>query len=370
MKFKSIVLDRMDRTELRVYGFVKIGMKGKERESKFGKKFRPPQKLDHFRITLTHKDKDENYVINKDLMAKLDKYKDDDGYDIAKYLRDNEGNPQAESKLLDIFPDLTKEEINEVKQYNRDNFGTGMPEHVPKGRFMAQYYKDKGWEYKPPPAHDPGHRELNKYKEAEKAYYKEYGAPMTLGEYERNYFMDKGWTHLDEMRDLRSSDEEGYKKWLKEAPVYRERADEAIKSYTDKFGYEPVVTQVAENIGDWTIPGLYVARNWNELSTADKAINIAVDVVFLAAIFRLPKVTVGGFKIVKARIAPRCVKIIDNISDRLSQSIRAGDSILVRQEARNMIKLGESMRKVDIPGGDSLIRRGMKYWRKQMILSQ
>ena len=58
-------------------GKIKIGRLGEPRESKGGKTWRPPIKLDHFVITKTERDHDGDLVIDKDLMGALPK--DPDG---------------------------------------------------------------------------------------------------------------------------------------------------------------------------------------------------------------------------------------------------------------------------------------------------
>ena len=54
-------------------GFIKIGKKGKMITSKNGKEFRPPQKLTHFQLVTTEKDKNDNYIIDVDLQNKIKK---------------------------------------------------------------------------------------------------------------------------------------------------------------------------------------------------------------------------------------------------------------------------------------------------------
>ena len=54
-------------------GKIKIGMKGEVRESKGGKSFQPPQKLDHFIITTMERGDDGNFAADTDLMADLAK---------------------------------------------------------------------------------------------------------------------------------------------------------------------------------------------------------------------------------------------------------------------------------------------------------
>lgn len=52
-------------------GKIKIGGKGRETTTKSGKKMRLPVKYDHFVITKTTKDSDDNFEVDKDLMAQL-----------------------------------------------------------------------------------------------------------------------------------------------------------------------------------------------------------------------------------------------------------------------------------------------------------
>ena len=54
-------------------GKIKMGMKGKEIESKQGNKFRPPQKLDHFIITTMERTEDGDLVADDGLMEILKK---------------------------------------------------------------------------------------------------------------------------------------------------------------------------------------------------------------------------------------------------------------------------------------------------------
>lgn len=65
-------------------GKIKMGMKGKEIESKQGKKFRPPMKLNHFIITTMERTEDGDLVADDSLMEILKKS------DAAR--KDNDGN--------------------------------------------------------------------------------------------------------------------------------------------------------------------------------------------------------------------------------------------------------------------------------------
>ena len=69
------------------HGKIKAGVKGKEITSQGGKKFRPPQKLNHYIITTTERDSNGDYVVDHDLMDRLSEDYDavcnDDGYIIG-----------------------------------------------------------------------------------------------------------------------------------------------------------------------------------------------------------------------------------------------------------------------------------------------
>ncbi|MFH1152655.1 MAG: hypothetical protein V1793_02470 [Pseudomonadota bacterium] len=59
------------RPRLSEAGKIKIGIKGQQRTSSQGKDFRPPEKLDHFIIVTTERDKDGNYIPDITLMTLL-----------------------------------------------------------------------------------------------------------------------------------------------------------------------------------------------------------------------------------------------------------------------------------------------------------
>lgn len=52
-------------------GKIKIGMLGDLRESKGGKKFRLPKKLDHFIVTTTDKGNDGNFILDQSVMKAI-----------------------------------------------------------------------------------------------------------------------------------------------------------------------------------------------------------------------------------------------------------------------------------------------------------
>jgi len=52
-------------------GKIKIGKKGAEVESKEGRKFRQPMRLDHFIITTTEKDENGDFIEDVELMDKI-----------------------------------------------------------------------------------------------------------------------------------------------------------------------------------------------------------------------------------------------------------------------------------------------------------
>lgn len=57
--------------QLNEAGKIKIGEKGKMITSSKGNEFRPPKKLDHFRLTTTEKNEDGDYIIDKKLTQKI-----------------------------------------------------------------------------------------------------------------------------------------------------------------------------------------------------------------------------------------------------------------------------------------------------------
>jgi hypothetical protein len=52
-------------------GRIKLGMKGVMKKSQAGNDYQPPKKLDHFIVTTNERGEDDNFVIDKPIMAKL-----------------------------------------------------------------------------------------------------------------------------------------------------------------------------------------------------------------------------------------------------------------------------------------------------------
>ena len=301
-------------------------------------------------------------------LADISKYKTADGYDLAKYLRNN---PGQEQKIIDAG--WGTEEIAEAQKFNYEYLGVGVPERIDRDKFIADYYKEKGWKFdlqsiiapnalgavagvlKPTPNFKP-------YQEANEAYNKIYAPPMSLAEFQRNYFDDKDWPIVEDIKGTNGRilgvDEYTFRKTLL-SPESAHKA-EATKEYIKKFGYEPIVQQVVENVFDMAVPGYYVSTNWNNLSTPAKAINIAIDVVFIGMLFGKPLVGVtrAAYRTISRELGGAGVEVLDKLSSRLARGIAANDRVVVRAEARNMVKLGEEMQARGIAGGDSLIARG------------
>ena len=211
------------------------------------------------------------------LLASLDKpvYKNKENYDVAKFIRDN---PQKEKELLILFE---QKDIAQAKEFNKEYLGVGVVQHIPRRDFIQQYFDAKKWNYKLHRgiATDKELRDYDRHLlEANKKYEAQYAPTVSHKNFIANYFAEKGW----ETKIHRGVAPQ------KEINIYDKHLSEATHAYIDKFGVEPVITQGLTKVADMVIPGFYVARAWKELSAPERALNIALDALFIGIIFAKP----------------------------------------------------------------------------------
>lgn len=281
-------------------------------------------------------------------LSKLEGYKEGDGYQMARYLRDT--GDEATLKTLGV----TDAEIAELKKHNYEYLGTDAPERVDKKTFIKDYFESKGWKYVTRGTAF-GAEDLEHIDAANAAYDEKYSPPMTLDQYQLNYFQDKGWdtTTPAELEASGRLDN-------KTIAEYYKHQDEATKEYARLFGTQEVISQGIEKMADLVIPGAYLARNWNELSATDKAVNIAIDVIFVATLFGpgASRAARGAYNVTKRSVGEAGTQVIDKMATRLRAGVEANDVVKVVTEGRNMIKVGQAMKAANIPGGEALIERG------------
>lgn len=259
-------------------------------------------------------------------------------YDIAKYLRDNQDAPSADKELETIF---TPEDIKQAKEYNYRYLGIGAPDYKSWDKFQKDYFKEQGWK-------TTGITDVNEYKDrlniAHKEYDKIYAAPMTWYEYKSNYFEDKGWNLST--KAVHENPDDYYKK-----------ASEARQSYISKFGTAPIVIETLNEISDIAVPGYYVTRQWQTLSPAEKAINIAIDTVFVAAILGMP--LKAPLRALNKVVVKPTARTMENLANRIAIGVSRGESKIIEPLAREMIKTGNKLRNLgQIRAGDTMIQKG------------
>jgi len=344
------------------------------------------EKLIQSYVKLTEDNKDNT------LRRSLAPYKTDEGgYDLAKYLRDN---PGTESSLRDFG--FSKADIDKSKEYNKNVLGVGWKKWE-RSDFIERYFRAKGWEYSPATAFvgagsdfitDEKQRKFaERIEEANKAYQRDYGVKNTYAEFERAYFHDKGWIHPDDIptyfeeRDIDinpaalpvpGQDMKEYnravaaysemsKKELaelqKQTANFTQRQMEALDEYIKRFGVEPVINQSLTNVADFVVPGYYVSRNWTKLSTTEKAVNIAIDVLFVGSLFAKP--AAAGFRQVGRVIGETSAKGLNAVANRIAEAVRAGDVARVRAIGQSMVEAGSKLTgKLTGTVGNSLVRNG------------
>lgn len=248
--------------------------------AKFETELKEQQKKESDSNTLTN---EQLYLIEKEVQKqqekqyldlstdinKLKDYKSGDGYDIARYLRNNPGDTET---LLNAG--FKESDIKEASKFNREVFGVGIESYVGKRDFVIQYFKDKGWEYNkerldisnPVELREelerlyPNAKDLKyitpysmavaiynaQIKEAENAYQERHPAPkMDVYQYVEEYFKDRGWDYR--YKDIKKDTDA-----ITIIPIgpaanklYLERVKEARNSYTDKYGKGAFVSSVA-----------------------------------------------------------------------------------------------------------------------------
>lgn len=304
----------------------------------------------------------------------IDRYRLPDGsYNLAKMLREDQ-RYSFEQNLKDVF---SKDAIDKAKEYNKNTLGVGW-EKRDRQDYIERYFRAKGWDYLDPATAFVGvgsginDKTQNEYSqriiEASEAYQRDYGVKNTYAEFERAYYQDKGWIHPDEYSTLAGKTitgddgkpiriptenelkEKGFrltedfienKVRVGTRKTNLERRDQALSAYVDRFGVEPIINQSLTNVADFVIPGYYVTKNWNTLTTPEKAVNIAVDVLFVASIFGKP--AAAGFRQLGKYIGESSAKGLNAVANRVSAAIKSGDVVRVRALGQSMIESGTKL---------------------------
>lgn len=282
------------------------------------------------------------------LIKDLKPYQDGEHYDLAKYLRNN---PSKADELVKAGV-FEQADIKQATEYNQKYLGVGAPEYIPRNEFIRNYYKDKGWEYH---AIHTNATDIKRTEEAFAEWEKTYRPQITLAEFQRAYFADKGWEYKPSMPVFGASFEEKGKQ-VQQTLEQGVKLAEATKAYTDKYGALPVVKQAINNIADFTIPGLYLAKNWKQLDAGAKAVNIAIDVAFVGLIFARP-ISAGVRTVFRGTFGTTGERVVTNRLAAIRQAIKKGDAIAIRQEAQAMKVAGQQMQKRKIVGAENVIKK-------------
>ncbi len=289
------------------------------------------------------------------ILSQMDtaRYKKESGYDLAAFLRDNPGQEQA-IKDTGAFTFVA---VEEAKQFNKKYLGVGLPDlTISRSEFIDSYFKEQGWKRYP-------HRALATTAElknfdkqldaANDAYALKYGAPMTVDQFDANYFADKGWDH-DINRGSASTTQ------LK---TYDTRLTEATDAYIKKFGWEPVIQSACGKIADLIVPGVWL-RDVKGMSTSEIALAAGIDALFLGIVMGKPlagvaRVAAKPGKIVFGAIAKTYGKAGDalaKIGEDAAQAVKKGQVNTLIEKANQLRVAGEAMRAQGLPGADRLIR--------------
>lgn len=121
------------------------------------------------------------------------------------------------------------------------------------------------------------------------------------------------------------------------------------------------------NMGEWVIPGLYLARHWDDLSTAEKGINVAIDLLFVgtvlgksagAAARAYTKASAVAATATTGRIT---VEKVERLLAKLRTAIKSGKASTIKNTARELHNFGNVMVTRRIPGGAEIRALGKVY---------
>jgi len=218
--------------------------------------------------------------------------------DIAGYLRDN---PNDELTLK--IAGFTGGDIKEAKQYNRLYYGIGAPDYVPLPEFTEQYFKDNKWNYN---LHRgaASNDEVAEYdahlREARAEHEQTYKTEQSLDQHAQQYFERKGWNYDINRGVADTKDIQEYDMHLREATAdFTQRY--GMRYFWEKKGAEAV--ELAER----TIPIYGTAKYWNEMTPAEKVINVGLDAWSIAMILTGASGMVRGGVSAKAALSKAVV---------------------------------------------------------------
>lgn len=297
----------------------------------------------------------------------------ENAYDIAKFLRDNPDKAEVLKKA-----NYKETDIAEAKKFNNSYLGTDALPHIDRTTFIDKYLKEKGYPERPDinTTSPSKMREYDKvWVEAMQAYDAKYAPPMTIDQFVKNYFADKGW-------------DSDYSKVVSATPThqtmsqkqYNDRQSEAVAAYTQKYGYEPIVSQAAGKAADLLVPYSWI-RDTSQMSDSEIVLNAVLDTTLLLMIVGKPigAVTKGmGRGIAKglSAVADMPLKsgegvavgslrdvfgkgseLITKASDDVSRAIARSDIEGTRLAASKLRDVGEAMKAARIEGGDLIAQR-------------
>lgn len=275
---------------------------------------------------------------------KLSNYQDEEGnYRVAKYLRDNPNDYQT---LIDA--NFKQTDIDKAEDFNRINFGIGAPELMTEREYIKQYFKDNNWKYVTRGT-ITSVKDLERLEQAKEAYDKNQAPTVSLQQYQANIFNDNGWKILD-LKTLKPTPEDD-----KRLAEFNKRTRLVTDEYAKKFGSNQVLSQGVTNLADFVIPGLYLTKNWEKLPDSDRALNIAIDAVFVATLFGRPISSSVRSVLVKSYGVGS--KLIEKTATNIAQATNRANVQALRQEAMILKKLGESMKLRGIAGADNIINK-------------
>lgn len=280
-------------------------------------------------------------------IAKLEnnRYQDSEGkYRIARYLRDN---PNDKQTLINAG--FTNNDIKQAQTFNLKNFGVGAEKQLSEREFTKQYFAERGWKYVTRGT-ITSTKDLERLELASKAYDKKYSATVTLDQYQVNVFEDKGWEIVNPYELTSSAEDE--KRWAN----YLRRTRQVTKEYESIFGTHAINKQATEKVTD-LVPGVYLAKNWNKLSDTEKAINIAIDTIFVTAILGKPLTSVT--RTVLTRAYGTGSKLIEQSAQKVAMSFRKASMTSLRNDGVVIEQLGRAMKTKGISGADNLIQKGI-----------
>ena len=117
------------------------------------------------------------------------------------------------------------------------------------------------------------------------------------------------------------------------------------------------------------IPGVAVARNWDEMSNEERGLHIALDALIVGSLFAKP--VIGAVRnVVVDGLGSARTSVITKALGNLRKAVNKGDAVAIRTASKDLRAIGSRLRNEKVTGSDELLRQADWFDRNADMLAK